>query len=169
VIALANIDRPSWVEAGRGPHCDPRRPADGYLLIMRRLRCLAALVLALAACGQVEPVTMAISMPDCVYQGANTMRAGVVSVSLTLNGIDSASVVLGEIIDDHTYDELGEHLDTSSAIPTWLDPRLQLDLSTDDGVSGVSKMRFLSPGTYALVCVDESGPRPASPMTVLDG
>lgn len=123
--------------------------------------------ISIAACGQVEPVTMAVTMPDCVYQGQNQMREGDVSVSLVLNGITQASVILAELTGDHTYTELRETIE--SGLPTWASPVVEIELSSSDALDGVARTVALRPGDYALVCVDDSGVRLATSMAVREG
>lgn len=131
---------------------------------------LAVLAVVLAsACGQVEPVTVAVSMPDCVYRGSDRMREGTASVSLNLNGIADAAATLVLIDDGHTYQDLTEALRATGGVPEWAEPVVELELSSDDGLDGIEETTTLSEGTYALLCVDDSGMRPASSLVVLPG
>lgn len=114
------------------------------------------IALAVVGCGQVEPVLLSVSMPDCVYQGTNRMRAGEVALSLTLNGIADAGVLLVELTDG--YDDLERYLEApSSGLPPWGDVILELELSSAEGIDGVAGTRELQSGKYALVCVDDPG------------
>ena len=134
---------------------------------MRQSVLLAAVTLCvLSACGQVEPVTMAVSMPDCVYQGQNQMLEGEVSVSLSLNGITQAGAVLAEIVGDHTYAELGEALEETGKIPSWARTVVELALSSAEALEGVEEQVDLAQGLYALICVDDSGVRTATSLVV---
>lgn len=123
-------------------------------------------VCLLSACGQVEPVTMAVTMPDCVYQGQNQMVEGEVSVSLGLNGITEATVVLTEIPANRTYAELDEVLRETGTVPSWVRPVVELELSSSDALDGVDERAELGPGSYALVCIDDTGARPATSLVV---
>lgn len=120
--------------------------------------------MSIAGCGQVEPVTMAVTMPDCVYQGQNQMSEGDVSVSLSLNGITEATVVLVELTDEHTYAELGQTI--GSGLPSWAQPVVEVGLSTSDALDGVEETVSVGPGDYALVCIDDSGIRLATSLVV---
>ncbi|HET9259115.1 MAG TPA: hypothetical protein VFP42_03180 [Acidimicrobiia bacterium] len=132
-------------------------------------RLVVVAVLLISACGQVEPVTVAVSMPDCVYRGADRMRAGDASVSLTLNGIADAGATLVLIEDTHGYSELVEVLHETGQVPTWVESVVELELSPDDGIDGVEETVTLDAGTYALLCVSDDGVRPASSLTVTMG
>jgi len=127
---------------------------------------LVVAVIALAACGQVEPVTMAVTMPDCVYQGQNQMTEGEVSLSLALNGITDATVILVELTGEHTYDELRGTLE--SGIPDWARSVAEIELSSSDALDGVEDTVALTSGSYALICVDDSGARLATSLVVRD-
>ena len=138
-----------------------------YLGGMRHFLHVAVVAMCLlTACGQVEPVTMALSMPDCVYQGQNQMSEGEVSVSLSLNGITEASAVLAELTDEHTYPELEERLQETGTIPSWARPIVELDLSSSAALDGIDEQAELEPGLYALICVDDSGARVATSLVV---
>lgn len=140
------------------------------MMCMRRIQRLAVFALVLvSACGQVEPVTVAVSMPDCVYRGAERMREGIASVSLTLNGIADVGATLVLVEEGRTYVELIDVLTNTGEIPTWASPVVELEMSNDDGVDGVEETVSLEAGTYALLCVDNSGVRPASSLTVREG
>lgn len=126
---------------------------------MRRVPWIAAaLILAVAACGQVEPVLAHVTMPDCTYQGANSMDEGEISLSLTLNGLANAGVMLGAIAEEHTYEELETHLTEVSAelgsLPTWLEGVIDLRLSDAQALDGVEDTAHLRAGIYAVICVD---------------
>jgi hypothetical protein len=137
---------------------------------MRLIQRLAVLAMVLvSACGQVEPVTVAVSMPDCVYRGADRMREGVASVSLTLNGIADVGATLVLIEEDRSYGELVDVVSNTGEAPTWARPVVELTLSNDDGVEGIEETISLPAGTYALLCVDDNGVRPASSLTVTMG
>lgn len=111
-----------------------------------------------AACGQVDPVLLPVSMPECVYQGASSMHEGNARVSLTLNGLGSVALALVEITDDMTYDDLADHLETRAGswetAPGWVATELELSLDDAQGLDGVDETVTLDPGSYALVCID---------------
>ena len=137
---------------------------------MRLIQRLAVLAIVLvSACGQVEPVTVAVSMPDCVYRGADRMLEGVASVSLTLNGIADVGATLVLIEEDRSYGELVDVVSNTGEAPTWVRPVVELTLSNDDGLEGIEEAISLPAGTYALLCVDDNGVRPASSLTVTMG
>jgi hypothetical protein len=134
---------------------------------------LVSVSLLLAACGQVEPVILAVSMPDCTYRGATQMEPGEASLSLSLNGLGSARALLVELEDGHTHVELSAHIDQTDGWedrPEWIRPVIDLELSDADGVDGTEDSSRLAPGDYAVVCIDlETGTaRTASPLHVED-
>ena len=131
------------------------------------LRVAVVSLCVLSACGQVEPVTMAVTMPDCVYQGQNQMREGDVSVSLSLNGITEATAILVELTGDHTYAELAETI--QSGLPAWTRPVAEVELSSSDALDGVEERVTVGAGDYARVCVDDSGARLATSLVVREG
>lgn len=133
------------------------------------LRLAALAVVLISACGQVEPVTVAVSMPECVYRGSDSMREGTVSVSLTLNGVTDAGATLVLIENDHSYDDLVAEVARTGEVPDWALPLVELELSHDDGLDGIEETRSLGEGVYALLCVDDDGVRPASSLTVRPG
>jgi len=99
------------------------------------------------------------------------MREGVVSLSLTLNGLGKARVLLVELEEDHTYDEVEAVFAEGpgwEGRPEWMQSVIDLELSDAQGVAGVAETSRLTEGQYAVVCVDEiSGDaRPASPLEV---
>lgn len=136
----------------------------------------AALTLVVAACGQVEPVLAQITMPDCTYQGATTMKEGEISMSLTLNGLANAGVVLARLGGANSYDDLARHVDSVSDeladLPSWTETMIDLRLSDFEGVDGVEGSADLEAGSYAVICVDypyeEGAPlvRLATPLEV---
>jgi len=141
--------------------------------MMRRLSLTAILLVTsfLAACGQVEPVIVSVSMPECTYRGPALMKEGVVSLSLTLNGLGRARVVLVELEDGHEYNEVETRLEQSvdwDRPPEWLRPVIDLQLRDEQGVMGIEDTARLTTGQYAVVCVDEGSgeARPASPLEV---
>ena len=150
------------------------------LRVMRRVPCIAAvLALVVAACGQVEPVLAHVTMPDCTYRGATTMEEGEISLSLTLNGLANAGVVLVRLDGDKGYDDLAGHIDSVSdelaGLPNWVETLIDLRLSDFEGVDGVEGSAGLEAGSYALICVDypyDDGPplvRLATPLDVDEG
>lgn len=143
----------------------------GYLGAMRRLLAAIAL-LGLSACGQVEPVMVAITMPDCVHRGATSMSEGRMSLSLTLNGIADAAVILVEIPEGRSYSELEESLDDRRP-PSWATEITEVRLSSAQGVEGAVEEIALRAGDYAVVCVDDPDGEAlrtgAYPLRVSDG
>jgi hypothetical protein len=133
---------------------------------MRLVLCTVALVLAVAACGQVEPVQMSVSMPDCIAQGPDSMREGLLGMSLTLNGLSPAEVDLLEITGEHGYAELGDEIESTGTVPSWAETVITLALSPDDGVDGVYEESMMEEGEYAVLCRDSLGPRLARTFTV---
>ena len=126
---------------------------------MRRVPRIAAVLILLAtACGQVEPVLAHVTMPDCTYQGATSMEQGGISLSLTLNGLADAGVMLAELAGDKAHDDLTTHIDevsdALSDLPTWVESVIDLRLSDFEGVEGVESSADLSPGNYSVICVD---------------
>lgn len=129
--------------------------------------------LMLGACTQVEPVLLAVGMPECTYRGAATMEPGQASLSLTLNGLGRARASLVELADGHSYDELATHFEENGAWedrPEWLRPVIDVQLSDADGIDGVADNADLDIGHYAVVCVDlQTGTaRAAGPLQVAD-
>ena len=150
-----------------------RFPVGTYLVPMRTAArsALVLVSLLLTACGQVEPVLLAVSMPDCTYRGATQMEPGEASLSLSLNGLGSARALLVELEDGRTYVELGAHLEQAGGWgdrPDWIRPVIDLGLSDVDGVDGREASSRLAAGDYAVVCIDlETGTaRAASPLRV---
>lgn len=113
---------------------------------------------------------LAVSMPDCTYQGPVRMETGRVSLSLTLNGLGHARVVLGELLDGRTDDDLEAHLDSSDGWeqPVWVRPLIDLELMDAQGLDGKERIRSLEPGDYVVVCIDEESAMAqlASPLRV---
>jgi hypothetical protein len=133
--------------------------SHGYLEAMRRVPWIAAvLLLVVAACGQVEPVLAHVTMPDCTYQGATSMKEGEVSLSLSLNGLADAGVILGAIGAEHTYRDLETHLagvsDELEDLPEWLEGVIDLRLSDAQALDGVEDTVRVRAGSYAVICVD---------------
>lgn len=141
-------------------------------LSLRAVVC--ALCVALVACGQVDPVLMPVGMPECIYRGPSSMGAGNASVSLNLNGIGDAGVVLARLTGQETHVDLERHLESVEGRwedrPDWIDGLVELRLDSGQGVDGVEETVSLPEGDYALICVDYSGPEPtariASAITV---
>ncbi|MFZ0012632.1 MAG: hypothetical protein WAL25_00830 [Acidimicrobiia bacterium] len=138
----------------------------------------AVLLSSLVACGQVEPVIVAVSMPECTSSNVRSMREGRLSLSLTLNGIAHSGVAVAELIEDHSYDELQEHVATGSDVwerrPEWLRVRAELELSSAQGLDGVEETVYVESGDYAIVCLDHDTPsgtrmRVESPLRVRAG
>ena len=126
---------------------------------MRRLlKCTASLVLGLTviACGQVEPILMPVSMPECIYGGPSSMKEGTARLSLSLNGLGEAGVALIRLSGDKTYDDLVEHLGSLSGAwdrrPDWVTTEMALSLDDGQGLDGVEETRSLDEGDYAIVC-----------------
>lgn len=123
---------------------------------MRRFVGLVVAAVAVAACGQVEPVLMTVSMPDCTFRGADTMDEGRARLGLTLNGIGEWGAALIALDRDHTFDDLEVENEASNRVddlPSWARTVIDLRLSEDDAVDGVDVERVLDPGRYAVVCV----------------
>lgn len=140
---------------------------------MYRVRKVLAFLLlgAAAACGQVEPVILAVSMPECTYGGPVAMSEGEASLSLTLNGLGHSRVVVAELTDGHSYDELESHFDTLgdwSVRPEWLRTTMVVELSDAQGLAGAESSARLHEGEYAVVCIDLTTDmvRAASPLQV---
>lgn len=120
---------------------------------------VCALATLLVACGQVDPVLMPVSMPECIYQGPSSMREGSVRLSLTLNGMADAGVALVEIDQDHTPAALSDHLAGAAGwenAPSWVSTRAELHLDSASGRDGVDETVALTEGSYAVVCIDYS-------------
>lgn len=119
------------------------------------------LALALVACGQVEPVLLPVSMPECIYSGPAVMEEGSASLSLRINGLGEAAVLVVGIEDGHEVEDLATHLtdvsDQWTERPDWLSTRVEVRLSSAEGLSGREKTVQLRPGQYAVVCVDHTG------------
>lgn len=112
---------------------------------------------ALAACGQVEPVILTVSMPDCTFRGATEMEPGVASLSLSLNGLGTGRVLVVEIEAGHTYDELAAHFEQGGGLDgtaDWARPVIDVELSDTDGIGATAESNELGMGDYAVVCVD---------------
>lgn len=127
---------------------------------MPRLGWLLAIILSsLTACGQVEPVLVRVSMPDCAHQGATSMEEGEMSLILTLNGLGDAGLVLVELADDREYADIVEHLRENprwSGPPSWTSEVTSLRIEGGIGIDSVEETLRLAAGRYALVCVDRS-------------
>ncbi len=118
---------------------------------------ISVMSLGLVACGQVEPVVVTVSMPDCIAQAPPTMRAGNARMSLTLNGLGDSGAALVQLKDDHTYSELVDQFKSDNRWehrPDWVSPKLELRLDSADGLDGVDKTVYLVAGDYAVVCID---------------
>lgn len=128
------------------------------------------LSLFLAACGQVEPVLLSVSMPDCTYLGPVDMEPGDVSLSLTLNGLGNARVLLVELTDNHSYDDLEVQLASGGweDRPDWSRAMIDIELSDTQGIDGEEGTSTLHEGEFAVVCIDLSAgvARVASPLSV---
>ena len=126
---------------------------------MRRLlRCvaLALVALSVAACGQADPVVLAVSMPDCITQGPSAMRTGNVRVSLTLNGLADSGVALVELTGEEGYQDLVRHFEGADLWedrPSWVSPLVELRLDPSQALDGVEETTHLDEGRYALVCI----------------
>lgn len=136
---------------------------------------LSLAVATLAACGQVEPVTLAVSMPDCVATVPSAMREGDASVSLTLNGLSDSGVALVRLDGERTHDDLTAHFERNnrwSSRPPWAVVVVELRLDAGQGLDGVEETVTLDEGSYAMVCIDhpydaaEATARVAAPMEV---
>lgn len=126
---------------------------------MRRFPWIAAILIPIvAACGQVEPVLMHVTMPDCTHQGPTSMVDGELSLSLSLNGLVDAGARLVELTGDRTYSDLESHIDEVSAdlsdLPPWAQEVIDLRLSASQGMDGVEDTARVAEGDYALLCVD---------------
>ncbi|MGD2060845.1 MAG: hypothetical protein PVF87_08280 [Acidimicrobiia bacterium] len=146
---------------------------------MRRVPWIAAvLIVILAACAQVEPVLLQVTMPDCTYMGETSIEEGEISLSLRLNGLADAGVLVAELSGEHAYGDLATHVeeisDELADLPTWAETVVDLRLSDSEGIDGVERSARLSEGDYAVICVDypyDQGPplvRLAAPLTVED-
>ena len=114
-------------------------------------------MVGLAACDQVEPAILTVSMPDCTFRGATEMEPGEASLSLSLNGLGEARAMIVEIEGDHTYDELVAHLEqggASDGTPDWARPVIDVELSDIDGMGATADHADLEEGDYAVICVD---------------
>lgn len=114
--------------------------------------------LTIVACGQVEPVLMHVTMPDCTYQGVAEMEEGEVSLSLSLNGLADAGAVLVELTSGHTFEDLETHLDSVSNelddLPDWVVELISLRLADTEGRDGIEGSERLRAGSYAVLCID---------------
>lgn len=128
---------------------------------MPRLANRAALLflgVALAACGQVDPVVMSVGMVECVYQGPSSMEVGNARVTLTLHGLGRGGLSLVELADGKTHHDLSDHFETVSEVwderPDWAESKGLLEVSDQEGVTADSRNFGMSPGAYAFVCID---------------
>lgn len=132
------------------------------------------LLLAVVACGQVEPVLMALSMPDCTYSGPDSMDEGRARLSLTLNGIGEWGAALVVFEDDHEFSELelvAEESPLLADLPEWVRVVVELRLSDDGGREGTDAERVLEAGEHAVLCIypdddDDTTYRPAHGIRV---
>lgn len=136
--------------------------SNGYLRVMRRVAGLVGLLFAVVACGQVEPVLMTVSMPDCTFQGSDRMTEGRARLGLTLNGIGEWGAALVVLEDEKTFADLMAEAGESRRLdhlPNWARGVIELRLSDADAADGVDAERVLDEGTYAVLCVypDDSG------------
>lgn len=130
------------------------------------LRLLSVSLLVVTACGQVEPVLLPVSMPECIAQGPDSMREGSVSVSLTVNGLGEARVDLLELTGGHSYEDLTDAVAVQGQVPEWAIGVLSLELGPSEGVDGVSDEVRLDEGEYAIACLDDAGVRIARSLLV---
>ncbi|HJQ76250.1 MAG TPA: hypothetical protein VJ948_03200 [Acidimicrobiia bacterium] len=139
---------------------------------------LAVLLMTPTACGQVEPVLVAVSMPDCAHQGATSMEEGEARLILTLNGLADVGLALVEITGDRDYQDLVEHLTTAprwDRPPPWVTEVASLRIDGGIGVDSVEETLDLEEGLYAVVCLDHSSEeagslgQPAAPLLVRAG
>lgn len=149
----------------------PGATANYFVIVRLVSRLVACTFLVLAGCGQVEPVLLKVSMPDCTYQGPSSMRAGEASLSLGLNGLGDARVLLVALTGGHSYQELSEEFDSNAewaARPDWIEAVLDVELGDDQGVSGMEETTELTDGRYAIICVDQTTgtAQTASPLEV---
>jgi hypothetical protein len=142
---------------------------------LRRLWVASLLVLATTGCGQVEPVLVTVSMPDCAHTGATTMDVGELRVILTLNGLGSAGLMLVELGDERGYQDLVDELENRSgdgSVPPWVTEVVSLQIEDGTGVDSVAETVDIEGGQYALVClyrspdVSETMIEPAAPLVV---
>ena len=86
------------------------------------------------------------------------MEEGVVSLSLSLNGLADSGVILAEMTSERTYEELETHLSEVSTglgdLPSGVDVVIELRLSDTEGLDGIRDEARLRTGDYALLCVD---------------
>jgi len=153
--------------------------ADTLTLMRRPGRSLAWLLAVSTACGQVEPVLLPVTMPDCLYQGTSAMEAGTARLSLAANSLGRFGVALVEVESETTAADVEEHLtaveETWGQLPEGANTRLLLRLDESMGVDGVEETVPLRPGSYALICIvfpygeGEPGARLAGMLTVGDG
>lgn len=133
-------------------------------------------VVILVGCGQVDPVLMPVSVPECIYGGPSAMEEGNARVSLNLNGIGDAGVVLVELASERTYADLERHFTNDgrwAGRPTWISGLLELRLDSSQGLDGLEETVELTAGNHAIVCLDYSGDeamaRPAGRLVVEKG
>lgn len=115
-------------------------------------------------------------MPDCTYLGPTSIEKGEISLSLKLNGLSDAGVLLAELSGEHSYADLVTHIEETSDeladLPTWVETVIDLRLSDFEGVDGIEGSARLFDSDYALICVDypyDREPpvvRAAAPLTV---
>lgn len=143
---------------------------------LRRLWVASLLVLlATTGCGQVEPVLVTVSMPDCAHTGATTMDVGELRVILTLNGLGSAGLMLVELDAERAYQDLVDELENGSgdgSFPPWVTEVVSLQIEDGTGVDSVAETFDIEEGQYALVCLyrsrdgSETMVEPAAPLAV---
>lgn len=146
-----------------------------YLEGMRTIprSAVLSLLIVVASCGQVEPVLLTVSMPDCTFRGTTEMEPGEASLSLSLNGLGNAKALLVELVGGHSYDELAAHLEQGDEFgggSKWTSTVIEVELSDTDGIDGIADSTLLDEGEYAVICVDlETGAaRAASPLRVAE-
>ena len=147
---------------------------------MRRPRRALPWLLAITtACGQVEPVLLPVTMPDCVYQGASAMDEGMARLSLAANGLGRFGVALVEVPAETAAADVEDHLaevgNTWGRLPEGATTRVVLRLDDTLGVDGVEESLPLRAGSYALLCIEfpygdaKPGARLAGMLRVGDG
>ena len=123
---------------------------------LRRSVILSLIMVSIAACGQVDPVVLAVSMPDCITQGPSAMRAGNLRLSLTLNGLADSGLALVELTGEEGYQDLVRHFEGADLWedrPSWVSPLVELRLDPSQALDGVEETTRLEEGRYALVCI----------------
>ena len=124
--------------------------------------CALLTLLIAASCGQVEPVLVGARMPDCAQIGSTEMREGRARVVLGLDGLADVGLYLVRLDEGTSHDDLVEHLDGGSRLPSWSEVVVELRIDDPQGVGGVEEVVSLDRASYALVCADHAyGSQPA--------